>query len=60
MSSENCQDFEVKCINGARVYVHLHLCVFACMCIIRGGQEVMAWNGQQTISAQQSLAVFKT
>lgn len=37
MSSENWQDFEVKCINDA--------CVRMCACVCRGGWEVRLSNG---------------
>lgn len=43
MSSENCQDFEVKYINDAHVSVCTYVC--ACVFICIGGQEVMACNG---------------
>lgn len=43
MSSENCQDFEVKYINDACGHVCVHLRAYMYIC--RRGREVMVCNG---------------
>ena len=62
MSSENCQDFEVKYINDAWrkcVWIHKRPCMCVCVCFAEEAERLWPCDGHCIISALRSLFVFR-